>query len=256
MIELSPRGVIFDHPAMPLATPGAAVRQPLILNYYSLLPEASEDADPVAWAEDYRKGLQKFRRAVEARYGESTLERLLNSAVPEVRRAAVLALGMVGTIHVNLPLASLLHDDDSQVAEMTADALWSLWFRADTEEHNRELQRLIRLEGTADNADEVLGEFQTLIRKAPRFAEAYNQRAILHFRLEDYGKSILDCEKVLRLNPVHFGAASGMGQCFMKQRKLRAALRCYRRAHRINPRLDGIPEVIQSIERMLGEDKR
>ena len=41
-----------------------------------------------------------------------------------------------------------------------------------------------------------------------------------------------------------------MGQCFMKQRKLRAALRCYRRAHRINPRLDGIPEVIQSIEQL------
>ena len=39
----------------------------------------------------------------------------------------------------------------------------------------------------------------------------------------------------------------------MKQRKLRAALRCYRRAHRINPNLDGVPEVIHSIERTLGE---
>lgn len=232
------------------------MRQPLILNYFSLLPEASDDKDPVVWADAYRKGLTKFRRAVEARYNEASLDRLLNSGTPEVRRAAVLALGMVGTLSVNLSLASLLHDEDGQVSEMAADALWSLWFRADKEEHNRELQRLIRLEVTASNSEDVLAGFQALIRKAPRFAEAYNQRAIVHYRLEDFGKSILDCEKVLRLNPVHFGAASGMGQCFMKQRKLRAALRCYRRAHRINPRLDGIPEVIQSIERMLGEDKR
>ena len=58
----------------------------------------------------------------------------------------------------------------------------------------------------------------------------------------------------MRLNPHHFGAASGMGQCFMKQKKLRAALRIYRRANRINPNLDGIRDAIQSLERMLGEE--
>ena len=92
-----------------------------------------------------------------------------------------------------------------------------------------------------------------LIRKAPRFAEAYNQRAIVHFRMGDFTQSIADCEKVLRLNPYHFGAASGMAQCFMKQKKLRAALRTYRRANRINPNLDGVQQVIESLERMLGE---
>lgn len=232
------------------------MQQPLILNYYSLLPEATEDADPVTWADAYRKGLQKFRLAVTARYNEASLERLLGSGSVETRRAAVLALGLLGTMNVNLSLASLLHDDDAQVCELASDALWSLWFRGDSEENNRELQRLIRLDVSRESCEMVLAGFQALVRKAPRFAEAYNQRAIAYFRLEEFGKSILDCEKVLRLNPVHFGAASGMGQCFMKQRKLRAALRCYRRAHRINPRLDGIPEVIQSIERMLGEDKR
>ena len=45
-----------------------------------------------------------------------------------------------------------------------------------------------------------------------------------------------------------------MGQCFMKQKKLRAALRIYRRARRINPNLDNIRETILSLERMLGEE--
>ena len=75
-----------------------------------------------------------------------------------------------------------------------------------------------------------------------------------NLRNSDYAKSIADCEKALRLNPCHFGAASGMGQCFMKQKKLRAALRVYRRANRINPNLDLVRETIESLERMLGEE--
>ena len=67
-------------------------------------------------------------------------------------------------------------------------------------------------------------------------------------------QAIADCEKTLRLNPCHFGAACGMGQCFMKQKKLRAALRIYRRANRINPNIDTVRESIQSLERMLGEE--
>jgi len=45
-----------------------------------------------------------------------------------------------------------------------------------------------------------------------------------------------------------------MAQCFMKQKKLRAALRIFRRANRINPNLDSVREAIQSLERMLGEE--
>ena len=93
-----------------------------------------------------------------------------------------------------------------------------------------------------------------LIASAPAFAEAYNQRAILNFRTGNLAKSILDCEKVLRLNPYHFGAASGMAQSFMKQRKFRAALRTYRRACRLNPNLAGVRQVIETLERKLGEE--
>ncbi len=139
------------------------------------------------------------------------------------------------------------------VSELAADALWSLWFRADSPENNQELHRLMKLPIAGDAAREVLAGYRALVTKAPRFAEAYNQRAIAFYRLGDMAKSIADCEKALRLNPYHFGAASGMAQCFMKQKKLRAALRSYRRANRINPHLDGVKQVIDSLERMLGE---
>jgi len=226
------------------------VRHPLLLQYYQLLPhEGTAHAAPT-----FRKGLGKFKRAAEARYNEATLERLLDSPDAEVRQAAVLALGMIGTMAVNPAVARRLHDEDPTVRALADEALWSIWFRADVPEHNEELQRLIRLRVGEAGAEAIEAAFTALIRKAPRFAEAYNQRAVFYFRRGEYAKAIADCEKVLRLNPFHFGAASGLGQCFLRLKKLRAALRTYRRAARINPNLDGVHEAIASLERMLGEE--
>jgi tetratricopeptide (TPR) repeat protein len=243
-------------PGCRICTPfkGAIVVQPLILQYYQLLPEHKRLDEPSDWARQYRKSLGKYKRAVEARYFESTLLRLLGAEDCEVRQATVLALGLMGSINVNAVVAKCLHDEDPIVRQLAAEGLWSIWQRGDTPENNQELQRLAQLIVAEANADEILAGFEALIRKAPRFAEAYNQRAIFHYHRGDYARAILDCEKALRLNPCHFGAASGMGQCFMKQKKLRAALRIYRRANRINPNLDMVRETIQSLERMLGEE--
>lgn len=230
------------------------MRQPLLLQYYHLLPDHKKEENAADWTRTFRKGLGKFKRSVEARYNEGTLERLLQHPHAEARQAAVLALGLLGTMKVNPKLAACLHDEDHVVCQLAADALWSVWYRADSSENNEELQRLMRLREDETPAEEIIAGFTALIRKSPRFAEAYNQRAIAHFRQGNYARAVADCEKALRLNPYHFGAASGMGQCFMKQKKLRAALRSYRRANRINPHLDGVKQSIESLERILGEE--
>jgi tetratricopeptide (TPR) repeat protein len=233
---------------------GVIVVQPLILQYYQLLPEQRLEEESTDWHRQYRKALARFRRSVEARYFEGTLERLLFSPQADVRQAAILALGLTGTIQVNGSVAARLRDEDPTARHLAADALWSIWQRGDKPENNQELQRLVQRIAAEADAAEILAGFEALIRKAPRFAEAFNQRAVFHFHRGDYAKAIADCEKALRLNPYHYGAASGMGQCFMKQKKLRAALRVYRRANRINPNLDSVRETIQSLERMLGEE--
>jgi len=230
------------------------VVQPLILQYYQLLPELIPDDTPADSEEQFRKALMKFKRSVEARYNEATLEHLLPCAEPQVRQAAVLALGMLGSIRVNASVAKALRDEDPLVRQFAVDALWAIWQRADTDENNRELQRLIRLVGDESDSDAIKAGFDALIRKSPRFAEAYNQRAIFYFQRGEYGRSIADCEKALRLNPYHYAAACGMGQCYMKQDNWRLALRIFRRANRINPHLDNIREAIMSLERMLGEE--
>ncbi len=229
------------------------MRQPLLLELYQNLPDRKSGDSFRQAAQRIRRGLNRFRRDIEARYTQGTLEHLVHHPDSEVRQAAVLALGLTASMSANQLLATRLHDEDPIVSGMAADALWSLWFRADAKENNLELQRLMQLRVDQHSERDVLAGFDALIAKAPRFAEAYNQRAVVYFRLGDMAKSAADCEKTLRLNPYHFGAAGGLAQCFMKQKKLRAALRIYRRANRINPNLDGVKQVIDSLERMLGE---
>jgi tetratricopeptide (TPR) repeat protein len=227
----------------------------LLLEYYTELPEQSAGESSLAWTQRYQAGLEQFKQRVEQRYTEGTLQRLLDTAHAQTRQAAVLALGICGTMVSNRPLAGMLHDDDSTVRQLASEAMWSVWFRAAAPEHQEELQRLVGLASSEESdADTLRAGFDALIRQAPQYAEAYNQRAIFHFRRGDYAKAVKDCERALKLNPQHFGAAGGLAQCYLKQRKLRPALRAYRRSFRINPNLDGVRQAIQSLEKTLGEE--
>lgn len=199
-----------------------------------------------------RAAIHVFCKHVQERYLEGTLLRLLHAEEAVTRRAAVFALGLVGSPKANKALAVRLHDEDDEVARLASEALWTLWFRGDNSGHSDELYRILR---TPDR-EKALAGLNELIARAPRFAEAYNQRAILHFRLEQYDRSAADCEAALRLNPHHFAAQAGLGQCLLRLRKHRGALRAFRSALGINPHLDGIAETVRVLETKLRDEGR
>jgi len=214
-------------------------------------PEPDEPARKPATGGKARRraAVHIFCKQVQERYTEGTLLRLLHMGDVATRQAAVYALGMLGSMAVNEPLAVCLHDEDEEVARLAADALWTLWFRGDSSAHSDELHRLVR----SRDAEKTLAGLNDLIGRAPKFAEAYNQRAIIEFRMEQFDRSATDCETAVKLNPHHFGAQAGLGQCYMKLRRHRAALRAFKIALRINPRLEGIAEAVRSLENTLGD---
>ena len=212
-------------------------------------PELSDDAELLAaGTEDSRR---EFRQLVRARYSEGTLCRLLASAESVVaRRAAALALGMVGTFASNNALAAALKDDGDGVARLAADALWEVWFRGDSDEQARELRLALSLFDGAER----LAALDDVVDQFPEFAEAYNQRAIVRYGRGQYSKAAADCEAVLRLNPVHFGAASGLGQCHLRMKKPTAALRAFVHALEINPTLANLRAAVAELRAKLGEE--
>lgn len=69
----------------------------------------------------------------------------------------------------------------------------------------------------------------------PGYPEGWNRRATVHFLMNNYGKSMLDIERTLRLEPRHFGALAGMGQILKATGRSEQALRAFARALEVYP---------------------
>ncbi len=64
--------------------------------------------------------------------------------------------------------------------------------------------------GKTEQAEALLTE---VIEAQPDFAEAWNRRAVLYYMNGQYQRALADCEMVVKLSPIHFGALHGMGIC-------------------------------------------
>lgn len=134
-------------------------------------------------------------------------------------------------------IARLLEDlknPDEAVRQDASAELWSIWFHqkgAYGIELLQHSQNLLEA-GEFAQAEAVLTE---LINDQPDFAEAWNRRAVLHFVAGQYKKSLDDCQRVIDLNPIHFGALHGLGLCYAALGEYSAAIQAFRRALEIQP---------------------
>jgi tetratricopeptide (TPR) repeat protein len=236
-----PAGAETSRPGIGAADRGDAETGALLVAYFQRL---LDDRD-----------LAAFQDRVAARYTEGALGRILaESPSATARRAAVVALGQQGRFEPsNAVLGRALRDSDAVVRRLAEDALWSIWFRAGTPEHNRTLQEVAHLIGRGQmTRAETLANH--LIRIAPDFAEAYNQRAILYFHQGRFGDSAADCQRVLSRNPYHFGALSGLAQCLLRLDHPADALKTLHRALKLQPYNDGLRENIKLLEAQIAPE--
>ncbi len=63
----------------------------------------------------------------------------------------------------------------------------------------------------AQDTDLALQLLDAIIKIKPDYIEAWNRRATLYYMKKDYGHSIADIRQVLKREPRHFGALSGLG---------------------------------------------
>ncbi len=222
---------------------------PIIVKFFRKLPKARPMDDPEMWASKMRTAIQEFARKVNQRYEEGTLLRLLQLNHSESKRAAILALGMNGSYAVNGLLSKTLHDKDQVTAALAAESLWEIWFRAGTKEQNELLKKIL----TLPDPQKKIEALSQLAMEATGFAEVINQRAILYYQIGEYHKSIADCVRVLEINPYHFGAQAGMGECYLKIHKPKLALQSFRLALQINPTMTELHSIIRDIQRLVDE---
>ncbi|OLP18009.1 hypothetical protein BST81_13290 [Leptolyngbya sp. 'hensonii'] len=139
---------------------------------------------------------------------------------------------------MNRPNIDLLLEDlkkpDEGLRERATEELWRIWFEQKGVyglDLIRRSQVLLQ-GGQLDEAEELL---TGLVKDQPDFAEAWNRRAVLYYVRGEYHKAIADCEQVIHLNPIHFGAFHGLGLCHAALGDYLTAIQSFRKALEIQP---------------------
>ena len=85
----------------------------------------------------------------------------------------------------------------------------------------------------------------------PDFVGAWNQRATLHFTMGNYKKSVSDIERVLKLEPRHFGALAGLAGILTERGSKQAALHAWERYLDIYPADREAQEIVSKLSEEL-----
>ena len=206
--------------------------------------------------EQYLRGQDQagYAKKVGEQYQIPTLERLASSGERMSRRAAVFALGLLGDYESNSVVGRALNDNDRGVRTLSDHAIRTLWLRCGSPAERKKLSAIVK-HNSAQRHEEAVQLATQLIDRAPWLSEAWNQRAIGFYSTSQYHESINDCVQALELNPYHFGAAAGMGQCYLQLGDRVAALDAFRRALHLNPGLEGVRAQVVYLQRTLKEQQ-
>ncbi len=127
-----------------------------------------------------------------------------------------------------------LKNPNKEVRDQATDELWRIWFSQKGTSGFQALERAQKMleSGEISQAEAALTE---LIEAMPDFAEAFNRRAVLYFVTGDYQNAIADCQTVIHLTPIHFGALHGLGLSYAALGDYHKAIRAFREALKIQP---------------------
>lgn len=194
----------------------------------------------------------RFIASVATRYTSATLERLLVHGDLHSRRAAAMALGLIGDHRSYEILGPTLQDDDRKLRLVVDDAVRAISSREGNHHQRHQLELIVRSNecGTFDKSVELATE---LIEQSGGTAEAYHQRSLAFFQKDAIDEAIEDCQEVLKLNPYHYAAMVGLGHCHLELGYLMDALDWFRKAVETYPDLEPIRVQIKRLERAIQE---
>ncbi len=127
-------------------------------------------------------------------------------------------------------------DEEAHLIEVTIRHVWA-------QSGRRTVDMLMKQAADAVHAgrtDEALAALDQVVAAAPDFVEGWNLRATVHYLRDEYGEAVADIERVLALEPRHFGALAGLGRILLELEEKEAALQAFDAALALNPHLADI----------------
>jgi tetratricopeptide (TPR) repeat protein len=128
---------------------------------------------------------------------------------------------------------------DDVEAEGIAGLIERIWARSGSDTADLLMNRATAAMQAKEN-DLALTLLGRLVEIQPDWAAAWNTRATLLFEMDDLDGSMLDIQRVLGLEPRHFGALSGLAIILEREGLNRSALETYNRVLDLYPALDSV----------------
>ena len=136
---------------------------------------------------------------------------------------------------------------DPRHARNIEQQIWSIWFES-PDSGAQETLNQARNAAQSGAVNQAMILFDQLVIDHPGYAEGWNQRAIMRYLTGDVSGSLADIERALALEPRHFGALSGRGQCYLRQDLYRDALNAFEDAISINPWINSTARQIEMLK--------
>ena len=136
---------------------------------------------------------------------------------------------------------------DQEAADEIAGEIWKLWRDTDNPKAAQALANGSQAMGVGQYRN-AYRYFSEVIQQVPAFAEGWNKRATVLYLMGAYQESIDDIRETLQREPRHFGALSGLGLIFLRQRQFGPAAAAFRDALAINPYLPRIRAALEQLE--------
>jgi tetratricopeptide (TPR) repeat protein len=143
---------------------------------------------------------------------------------------------------------------DQGDAQGIAAAIARVWLQSDSDTANLVMQRAT-VSMQARQYPLALSLFDKLVALEPDWAEAWNQRATTRFLAGDTDGAMADINRVMKLEPRHFGALAGMGMILQGAGLDKSALEIFKKALGIYPLEPNIQKLVEKLTlEVEGED--
>ena len=176
--------------------------------------------------------------------GDAVCQSSAPPAVPEENAAT--RAKRLDALFAGLTSTKVEEEADTMVAE-----IWRLWLQSGNAEVDAQMQHAVLLMGSVRAM--AMPILDDIVARLPDWAEGWNKRATVLYLIGEYDRSLADCDRVLALEPRHFGALAGIGLIRIQKDESREALAAFRKALAVNPFLKERLSLIPELERLVGE---
>jgi tetratricopeptide (TPR) repeat protein len=140
-------------------------------------------------------------------------------------------------------------------AKIIEQKIWVIWHTGPDPEVDEWFNQAQAAASSGDSL-RALQIFKSVTSKYPRYAEGWNQRAIMHYLMGDIEDSLKTIAKTLELEPRHFGALAGSGQCYLHLELFEQALNAFEAALSINPWIEYARQHVEMLRALLKQQPK